>query len=130
MKRVLISLIAILYFIISSGLVMNIHYCMGKVSSVQLNKLASKGCKCSKTEKETAPKSCCKTELKVVKLQDSHNASSADYVFQVPVAPISVYTSYIQLPLLNADSKVYADINAPPLLSEQNTYLLNCVFRI
>lgn len=130
MKHVLISFIAVLYFIISSGLVMNIHYCMGKVSSVQMNKLASKGCKCSKSEQETAPKSCCKTELKMVKLQDSHKASSADYVFQAPVTPVSVYTSYLQLPLLNAVSKVYADINAPPLLSGQDTYLLNCVFRI
>jgi len=65
-----------------------------------------------------------------VKLADTHKASSASYDIQTPVALVPRSLSQLEAPLYNTSIKIYADIHGPPLLSEQDTYLLNCVFRI
>lgn len=44
MKWVLTSIIAIVYFVISNGLVMSIHYCMEKISSVALGYNSTETC--------------------------------------------------------------------------------------
>ncbi|MBW0176569.1 hypothetical protein [Sediminibacterium sp.] len=130
MKRVLTSLIAIIYFVISSGLVMSIHYCMGKISSVDLSHNSTETCVCGMSLKETSSKGCCKTEIKMVKLEDNHKATYAFFDFQSPVTLLPKLISVFDLTDLNESAKVYADIHGPPLLSRKDTYLLNCVFRI
>jgi hypothetical protein len=130
MKRVLTSIIAIVYFVISSGLVMSVHYCMGKISSVDLNHNSTETCVCGMSLKETSNKGCCKTEIKMVKLEDNHKATYAFYNFQAPVTLAPQAISIFNVVDLYESAKVYADIHGPPLLSEQDTYLYNCVFRI
>lgn len=130
MKRVLVSTIALIYFTVSSGMVMSVHYCMGEVSNIQVNQVPEERCICGMSKKETSSKGCCKTEFTMVKLADTHKASSASYDIQTPVALVSRSLSQLEAPLYNTGIKIYTDIHGPPLLSEQDTYLLNCVFRI
>lgn len=130
MKRLLISLIALIYFTVSSGMVMSVHYCMGKISDVQVNQVPEERCICGMSKKETSSKGCCKTEFKMVKLDDIHKASSASYDIQIPVALVPRSLSLLEVSSSYSNDKVYIDIHGPPLLSEQDTYLLNCVFRI
>lgn len=130
MKRVLVSIIALIYFTVSSGMVMSVHYCMGEVSNIQVNQVPEEGCICGMSKKETSSKGCCKTEFTMVKLADNHKASSVSYDIQAPVALVARSLSQLEAPLYNTSIKIYADIHGPPLLSEQDTYLLNCVFRI
>jgi hypothetical protein len=130
MKRVLTSLIAMVYFVISSGMVMSIHYCMGKISSVDINHNKTETCVCGMSLKETSNKGCCKTEFKMVKLEDTHKAAYAFYEIQAPAVLLPSVTSLFQQVDLQQSAEVYADIHGPPLLSEQDTYLFNCVFRI
>lgn len=130
MKRLLTSILALIYFTISSGLVMSVHYCMGKISNVQVNQVADEHCICGMSKKETSSRGCCKTEYKMVKLEDVHKASNAAYDIQTPVAIVSRQLSLLEIPVFHFSNKVYTDIHGPPLLSEQYTYLLNCVFRI
>lgn len=130
MKRILTSIIAIVYFVISSGLVMSIHYCMGKVSSVALSHNTSETCGCGMSLKETSGKDCCKTEIKMVKLEDNHKAAYAYYDFQAPVTLRSSAINIFDLTDLSATAKSYTSIHGPPLRSEQDTYLINCAFRI
>lgn len=130
MKRILTSIIALVYFVISSGLVMSVHYCMGKISSVDLNHNRTETCVCGMSLKETSSKGCCKTEFKMMKLEDNHKATYAFYDIQTPVILLPQSVSLFEQIDLLTTSKVYADINGPPLLSEQDTYLFNCVFRI
>lgn len=126
MKRPLIAIFAIIYFAVSSGVVMNIHYCMGKPLSARLDILGGKTCGCGKSEK----KGCCKTEFKVVKIEDVQKASYANYTVQVPVAVVSNELNLLQAPVYNAPSGIQPVGHSPPLLSAQDTYLQNCVFRI
>lgn len=130
MKRLLTSIIALLYFTISTGLVMNVHYCMGKLSSVKVNQAPAETCICGMSLKETSSKGCCKTEFTVIKLDDNHKASYASFDFQTPEIPLSRTISFLEVSTFQLADKVFADIHGPPLLSEQDTYLRNCVFRI
>jgi hypothetical protein len=125
-KRSLVAILTVIYFAISSGVVMNVHYCMGKLSSVKLDAFGAKACACGKSEK----KSCCKTELKVVKIEDVQKASYADFAFQLPVAPLFTAPGVFETALYHAPVDIRANGHSPPILSRQDTYLQNCVFRI
>jgi CDGSH-type Zn-finger protein len=125
MKRFIVLILALIYFTTSSGMVVNLHYCMGKISSVKVNVLAKNLCGCGK--KET--KGCCKTEHKVVKISDNHNPSYTNYSFEntfstVPVTYYFVANSYA----VNAQTKQFVN-HSPPLINEE-IFLRNCVFRI
>jgi CDGSH-type Zn-finger protein len=126
MKRFTVAILAIIYFTISTGMVINMHYCMGKLRSVNVDVLAKNLCGCGK--KET--KGCCKTEHKLVKLEDNHKASVADFIFQSPVCILQNTYSLINTPLINVNEQTAYNNHSPPLLSQQDTYLRNCVFRI
>ena len=121
---------ALIYFTVSSGMVMSVHYCMGEVSNIQVNQVPEERCICGMSKKETSSKGCCKTEFTMVKLADTHKASSASYDIQTPVVLVARYLSQLEASLYKTSIKTYTDIHGPPLLSEQDTYLLNCVFRI
>jgi hypothetical protein len=68
-KKFVITILAFLYLGLASGVVMNMHYCMGKLSSVDYGYNEHDHCdECGMAKND----GCCNTELKVVKLQDSH----------------------------------------------------------
>jgi hypothetical protein len=89
LKKVLISIIAVFYLVVTTGLVMNIHYCMGKISSVTFSheKDHDDGT-CSKCGMSKTGNHCCKDDVKTVKLNDSHQASA----FAFELASISATT--------------------------------------
>ncbi len=116
-------MMAFFYLTVSSGMVMNVHYCMGKFSSVTFgheqdhNDGACDKCGMVKTENH-----CCKDEVTKVKLSDSHQFSSfafelagvsailpektivlSDPEQGVSPVPLNVYTS----PPPNTLNKVY-----------------------
>jgi CDGSH-type Zn-finger protein len=126
MKRFTVAILALLYFTISTGMVVNIHYCMGKVSSVNVDVLAKNLCACGK--KET--KGCCKTEHKLIKLEDNHKASFADVVFNVPAQEIEHPYNLINAQPISLTDKTAFNNHSPPILYQQDIYLQNCVFRI
>jgi len=126
MKRSLVAILAIIYITISSGVIVNIHYCMGKVSGVDIGTLAEKKCGCGKM----ASKGCCKSEFKVVKLEDAQKASYAGFIIHTPVTPLVTELNTFQVSSFNACNILHANIHSPPLISRQDTYLQNCVFRI
>jgi hypothetical protein len=68
-KRFVVSILAFFYLGLASGVVINLHYCMGELSSVEYGYHGHTKCgACGMEEKD----GCCNTELKVIKLQDSH----------------------------------------------------------
>ena len=78
MKRIIAFIVAIVYITSTSGAVITTHYCAGKIKSVSLN-IAAKTCGC----KPSDSKGCCKTEQKLVKLNDTHKSSNVTYIFNV-----------------------------------------------
>lgn len=127
MKKGLIFLLAIIYITLTSGVVVNIHYCMGRVAGVTYGAEAEHRCdKCGMESK----KGCCGTEHKLVKADSDH-----------------IYAKSISAPLTFAAliPKVFPDINSaitysgdhyntqyhsPPDLRLNNLTVYNSVFRI
>jgi hypothetical protein len=126
MKRILIAITALVYFAISTGVVMSVHYCMGRVSGVKVEAFVSTRCACGKSE----PMGCCKTEFKVVKMKDDQKIAQADYSINIPSTPVFNTLSLLCTPFFNAPAETYTASHSPPLLSKQDSYLQHCVFRI
>lgn len=107
----------------------SMHYCMNKVDSVELGATETEMCnKCGMHTEDSD--GCCRNEVKVVKLQqDQVQAKLLFPVFtQTPVElPLS---QHLVTPFYNFTEQYKSFPLRPPLISEQETYLTNCVFRI
>jgi hypothetical protein len=126
MKKLLAVIVVFTYLAVSSGIVVCLHYCMDRFDSANIG--ASSSDKCSKCGMHKDG-GCCKDEVMVVKLQSSHLASSQILVdFSLPAVQ-TINTEFLLAPFRNYTIATHSIAHSPPL-SEQDTYLTNCVFRI
>ncbi len=128
MKKIYIGILAVLYMAVSSGIAMEIHYCMGKQAGMEFYGSSSDKCgKCGMTEKDSG---CCHDEHKFYKLSDSHNTVSNDINFTTSeIAVINDHYLYNrQLPDNIASAAV--NNNSPPDYAEPSACILNCTFRL
>jgi hypothetical protein len=126
-KQISAFILAIVYLAFSSGVVLSIHYCKGKVTTVKLQNFEKQLCKCGSGKKVMH---CCKNELKVLKIADDHQLTKAALGF-ASVAELPLQHFEISSFIIAEQTQYFAlNIHAPPLLSESGVYLENCVFRI
>src|SRR5688500_17537061 len=72
MKKLLFSISFLCYFAVTSGIVINSHYCMKKLVSVHLFESKAKVCgDCGMDQHDDS--GCCRDEIKVVKLEQDQN---------------------------------------------------------
>ena len=129
MKKFTAAILLLIYFTVSTGFVINLHYCMDKVASVEVGESHADECgKCGMPL--SGDENCCRDEIKVVKLyQDLIPAYSI--VFELASLPALITTvHYIITPFENAAQHDNYWSHAPPLISKQDTYLNNRVFRL
>lgn len=132
MKRIVATLFLITYLLTASGLVFNLHYCGGVVSSVrlELTKDETKRCPCGSKKMS---KDCCKDTKFLVKVKDAHKLASnllelkAPIAKWVPFVPPFIHLD-ISLPLYTERNQLYA--HAPPGQANNSLFLLNNTFRI
>ena len=127
MKKILASILAVLYLTSSVGATVHLHYCMDKL--IKWSLIRDDGDKCDKCGMEKDG-DCCKDENKLVKSSTDQNiASSAVQYIQI----LSVATTIDFITPENHSTSLieeYPICHAPPLLSTWDIYILNCVFRI
>nr|WP_315032124.1 hypothetical protein [uncultured Chryseobacterium sp.] len=126
MKKILAILFSIFYFGFSSGAAFSVHYCMQEFISV--SQKADDICgKCSVKDK----KGCCKTEIKVVKVDDSQKSDllNLDLLGQISEIPVSHHFSFIDRSF-SASKFSQIQINAPPEYRPVPIYINHCNFRI
>lgn len=126
MKKITIAILAILYFTMTSGIVLNIHYCRGKISSVKVDVLAKDLCAC----KKKTNKGCCKTDNKLVKLEDIHKAAATQFLVEVPSVILTSTYFFSKTFFESTIQNLAYNSNAPPPLLLEDKCVLNCVFRI
>lgn len=128
MKKVLSSILLLLYVTASSGIVINMHYCMNRLDSAKLGVVKSEVCpKCGMATDEL--NSCCHNEVKIIKIQDVQKLSELNYNF-ISFKANAAGQSNIFVELFSAvDDYSFVKNNSPPI-NKQDTYLINCVFRI
>jgi len=74
---------------------------------------------------------CCRNEVKVVKLvQDQTKIPVVTYALPELKVQVIIPSSFIATSFENIDIQRHFHNHSPPLLSEQDTYLQNSVFRI
>ena len=129
MKKALSLILLMVYFVVSTGFTVNLHYCMDRFHSWELG--AAEQDACATCGMKTGDSDgCCRDELKTVKLQqDLVQAKYAVAGFSLP-ALVATVPEHIAAPFQNATQVPIPCDTGPPLISEQDTYLENCVFRL
>ncbi|MFL5751842.1 MAG: HYC_CC_PP family protein [Bacteroidia bacterium] len=72
MKRITLIFILFFYLFSTTGIAVNIHYCGGRVSSVDFILKAKDSCPCGSKK---VKKSCCKDKKHFFKVKDSHKVA-------------------------------------------------------
>lgn len=128
MKKIYIGILALVYMAVSSGIALEMHYCMGKIAGMELYGSSSDTCgKCGMTEKDTG---CCHDEFQFYKLSDSHKTVSNNLDFST--ASFELVNQY-QIPdwQVPANAALIAETNhSPPVYTAPSACILNCVFRL
>ena len=129
MKQILSILLAVIYLSTSSGLALQVHYCMDEISGVSLAENDENSCgKCGMEKNSNA---CCKDETKFVKLDDAHKLLASAYLQHPVVATVKSseyfdqsngYSNLSDLSVFNA--------HAPPVKTNRPLNLIHCVFRV
>jgi len=128
MKKAVAFILLSVYFVVSTGFVVSVHYCMDRINGVQLGDSSHDKCgKCGMPLKDN--KGCCKDEVKVYKLQmDQSFAKFVKADFSIPF--IATHRSDLLLAPLVPAIETAAPLAHGPPLSKQDTYLQNRVFRL
>ena len=126
MKKALAAILLLVYFTVTTGFSLSVHYCMDRFDSAQLGTSADDKCHKCGMHKDGG---CCRDEVKVVKLQTSHIAAQAVVQETSLVVVEIIDTEFFLTPFRNYTTEFIRIDHGPPL-SEQDTYISNRVFRI
>jgi hypothetical protein len=137
MKKVLLSILAIVYLATASGMTLHFHYCMDKLVSWGLQentKSTCSFCGMQKTSGDTNKqfcKGCCKDEIKVIQLKKDHN-KTAEIIAPFHWSHDALLTCFATSFNFVGVSKIATAnaIHGPPAKGQLPVFLLNCVFRI
>src|SRR5688572_3466509 len=130
MKKVFLSILAVYYFAVTCGVVINMHYCMDRLASSSL--YISQGKKCDRCGMEIHRSGgCCRDEVQIVKLDEDQQKAPYVSLEIIPLElPEMIPSEYISASFQEEPGKRYFLNHSPPLISAQDTYLQNNVFRI
>lgn len=126
MKKLFAIVLGLIYLAVSSGIVVNMHYCMGKLADVSYNTQADSHCGICGMDDS----GCCHDDVKVVKLEDNYKSATL-INFQLPAleAPVTstpVYTFATH----NLPAEVILYASDPPDVQHPPFTVLHSVFRI
>lgn len=128
MKKLIVSILAVLYLGSSAGATVHLHYCMGKLVNWNLSDEDGDKCDNCGMEKDDG---CCKDEHQFIKNSvDQKTAESSIQLLQIttcttPIAFTNELERYSSSLIEN-----YPLSHAPPLETGVDVLIHNCVFRI
>jgi len=126
MKKLLAAILLLVYFTISTGFVVSLHYCMDRLTSTGIGSEKSNKCEYCGMHKDGK---CCRDDVKIVKLQTTHMASMPITGEHSLAVQTVIATEFLNTPFLNFTRSNLAVAHGPPLHT-QEIYIQNCVFRI
>ncbi|HUR65611.1 MAG TPA: hypothetical protein VMZ03_04610 [Chitinophagaceae bacterium] len=130
MKKLIAGISFVLYFAATSGIVINSHYCMKKLASVSLFGVKPDVCgRCGMDMHDN--NGCCRDEVSVAKLVQDQVKMPVT-IFELPsIEQTAVIVSdFMVVPVSVTEESRHFHNHSPPLLSAQDIYLQNNVFRI
>ncbi len=128
MKKLVVSILAVLYLCSSAGATVHLHYCMGKLVNWSLTD--KEGDKCNKCGMQKDG-GCCKDEHQFVKNNlDQKTTGSATQFMQVIASVTPAVSTDISDLYCSSLIENYPIGHAPPLISGVDIFIRNRVFRI
>jgi len=127
LKKAFIAILSFLYLAVASGVEVNIHYCMGEISSVDYGSPVSGLCdKCGMKSR----KGCCEDQSKFIKIEDSHQMSQVNLLLQAPaLVPAQSFVMAADN-YQNQEDVFTQPSTGPPFSPGVAKYIQYCVFRI
>ncbi|HRI20437.1 MAG TPA: hypothetical protein PLA68_05765 [Panacibacter sp.] len=126
MKKIVAFILAFLYLGITTGLAVNIHYCMGKITDVKFEYPQNqKTCSTCKTKMP-----CCHDHYQLVKVNDEHQQAATDFKIEIPGVQLHTFNDLVVQLSLRMLQHSNTNIIPPPLLLCPDINIQNCVFRI
>jgi hypothetical protein len=130
MKKITVIILMVCYLAVTAGVVINFHYCMDRLASAKLFEKKAKKCgKCGMhTENSNG---CCRDEVKIVKMEEDQQVT-VEFSYSLPTVEALTHetSDFIIASFYNVPVTRHYQNHSPPLLSAQDTYLQNSVFRI
>jgi hypothetical protein len=131
MKKLIVSILALVYLSSSTGTSVDIHYCMGKLVDWTFSHKEAKSCSKCGMEKNGSNEGCCKDEQKFLKnTDDQKTASSTVQLFQLAGADLPVQQVFQQASFPVSLTEEYPLANAPPERGSVALHIRHCVFLI
>ena len=126
MKKGAVLILAVLYITLTSGIVVNVHYCMGRLTDVTYGHDAGEKCgRCGMEQKN----GCCDTESKLIKADTDHlyakSVTVPSFTSDVAVYEYSEYST-----LITTRDHHYCQYHSPPEQRGNNLATYISVFRI
>lgn len=136
MKRISLIIITLIYVVMSSGVTLSYHYCMGRLADVKVMGLADNCMSCKKnscascgSEKHTSP--CCKDEAQFIKITSDQNISH--FVADLSPATIDLLPVLLnEFKFLQPESVLvdYRAFDDPPECTSNPLFIRHCTFLI
>jgi len=116
------------YMLVSSGIAMEIHYCMGKRAGVEFYHTENDKCsRCGMTEKKNG---CCHDEHQFHKLNDFHKNVSNDISFEAPFEIVELSFPHYNWQLAALPEAELINNHSPPDYLPPPATILHGVFRL
>lgn len=131
MRKLFVSILAIMYMAAATGASINIHYCMDKMIGAEWGNSNGDDCGKCGMEKSSSKDNCCKEEQKLVKIDLDQKTADAS-IQLVKIAATAIQIHYVELPQVKLSSITEEDptSNAPPEGMPIALYKRNCTYRI
>lgn len=123
--------LCVFYLLSVIGIALSLHFCSGKLSSVDFAaETACKMCKGDESKKLAKDDTCCKNHKVEAKVTDKHQVGEKVNMpknFSITLFLAPIIADYFQSLLPTLFSSI--ENKAPPLSSRISLHVFNCVFR-
>lgn len=129
MKKIIVTILILLYSTTSIGATIHLRYCMGELISWKLN-TKEKDDKCSKCDMK-CKKGCCEDKTQVVKIDNDQKIAKVSFDFKkfnTPVGP-PIYQKW-KASILSFTVIDFLKATAPPCKSKVPLFVRNGAFLI
>jgi hypothetical protein len=131
MKKLLITILAIVYLGTSSGVVLHMHYCMGKLAELGFSAKTSSICSKCGMPQSTKKKGCCKDESSFVKNTSDQKLDLNGFQFLQNFAIEEIHNLMeTPTPLVKEIALILPISHAPPDPGGPAVYIRICSFLI
>lgn len=128
MKKFVLLIVTLLYAVVSSGITLNYHYCMGQLADVEMSDVTA--CASCGQKKQTSP--CCSDTTQFIKLSVDQNVSqtSASVLSPAVIDLLPALSAEFNFQETAEATSVFVGYSDPPECSDEPLFIHHCTFLI